>query len=1400
VTVTKTFDVFLSHNSKDKPAVERLAQKLQREGLEPWLDKWALTPGGRWQSELATGIQVSSACAVFVGPHGLGAWENEELGLALDRAAKDRSFRLFLVLLPGLPEPFDANTLPPFLSTRTWIDLRSGIENTRPFQLLINAIKGVAPGPDEPVEKRDDICPYRGLRTFDEEHAEFFFGRDADIQRLVEKLKASRFLAVIGASGSGKSSVVRAGLIPALRHRALPESQTWAIRVLTPGAHPLTSLTAQLLRLYQQDAMQKTLDQMMDDTRSLHLAVSLAMAERPAGERVVWVIDQFEEVFTLCRDGREREQFFSNLLYAASIPDGRNMVLITMRADFYQKCAAYSELSARIAAHQSLVSPMEQDGLRRAIEEPAWRVGLELEQGLVETILGDLANQPGALPLLEHALLELWERRRGRMLTLEAYRESGGVNGAIAARADTIWESLDENEQAIVRHIMLRLTQPGDGTEDTRRHAAMSELVTNANEVEALESVVRTLADARLLMTGTDEQSGEEVVDVSHEALIRGWPRLRRWIDEDRVGLRVHRRLTESAQEWQRMNRDEGLLYRGARLAQTVEWRERNQDAMNELEKDFLDASVELQSSEQLAAKRRTRRTFIGLTVALVLISLLGVLTGVQYRRAAKERDESRSRELAANALSQLPLDPELALLLSIEAATVSPTAQAEDALIQCLSESRVQAVMQGHSGGLNRARFSFDGNKVITSGSDGAVRIWETSTGNSLIEMNIAKSPILEAAMSPDGKFVMAADEKGVQKIWESDTGKEINTFNSPIAKYCFSPDGKLVLALGTNNEWNLVEPITGKLVSTLAVDGSYKGADLEVEVAFSRDGKLIVIETDTKAQILDTGKGNVLLKMDAELLDSLHSPFSPDGKFIVMNDISGDMGIWDTKTGKKVAKLTEHRINVNTIDFSPDGKYMVTSGAAHTAIVWDLSNGQRVATLNGHTGEVHTAAFSFDGRYIITASGDRTAQVWEAKTGNRVDVLRGHQDDVQTAFFSANGNLVVTASLDNTARVWSVGHEENLTTLSGHTDLLTSIAISDEAGLAATASLDGTARVWNTKDWQLIKELRGHQKAIQNAAISSDGKLMVTASDDKTVRVWDVRAGQQLYQLSISPDSDRAAKASFSPDGKLIAVYGLKADIAILEAGTGRVQAKINGDPLIACQFSPDNRFVLTSSPGLTSTQGGIRIWDAGTGEAVEWPQDPKELTGAAFSPTGKLIATGDGRGVTRIFEFDTRKPLHELEGPKHSVTAIAFSPDGKLLAVATEDNTVRIWSAETGEELTNLRGHTNSIFTVSFSGDGKFIFTESADNTARMWQSGRGLSLAEVQKRSNDGKSASRDRSIFAPSFDGRFIIGQAGSSAQIYPCELCGSIQELIALGRSRATRQLTPEEHKKYLHK
>jgi TIR domain len=316
----ESFDVFLSHNSKDKPAVEYLAEKLKRAALEPWLDKWCLTPGGKWQKELETGLRASSSCAVFLGPQGIGNWESEELSVALDRAAKDKDFRIFPVLLPGLPEPFDDSGLPPFLKMRTWVDLRNGLDDPWSFQLFIHAIKGTTPGPVAPIKVGEEICPYRGLQTFDEEHAEFFFGREREVQRLLEKLKSTRFLAVLGASGSGKSSTVRAGLLPTLRRGALPESQTWNIRVFTPGAHPLTVLTSHLFRLYPQESIQKTLDQMIEDQRTLHLSVALAMVDRPVNERAFWLIDQFEEVFTECQDEKEREQFFANLIYAASIP------------------------------------------------------------------------------------------------------------------------------------------------------------------------------------------------------------------------------------------------------------------------------------------------------------------------------------------------------------------------------------------------------------------------------------------------------------------------------------------------------------------------------------------------------------------------------------------------------------------------------------------------------------------------------------------------------------------------------------------------------------------------------------------------------------------------------------------------------------------------------------------------------------------------------------------------------------------------------------------------------------------------------------------------------------------------------------------------------------------------
>ena len=542
-----TFDVFISYSSADRDTVRRVVRRLRRLNVEPWFDRWSLTPGGAWQDEVTAGLLASSACAVFVGPGDLGPWERLELSVALNKAAVDPSFRLIPVLLPGV-ESFEPARLPPLLATRTWVDLRDGPDSDHALQQLVNAVHGVPFGADVAAGPVDDPAPYRGLAVFEEQDARLFFGREGAVQRLTEKLRGSRFVAVVGPSGCGKSSLVRAGLLPRLRASA-------RIVVLRPGAHPLAALAGRLLHLDPDMSLQPTVDRLADDERTLHLAASAALADEPPDARVLVVVDQCEELFTLCPDPAERRSFLGVLHYASMVPGGRTAVAVTLRSDFYSRLAELPDAAQLVQDHQLLVGAMTDNELRQAIEEPARVVGLEIERGLTDTILDDVVREPGALPLLEHALLETWRRRRGGMLTLEGYRAAGGVQKGLADRAEAIFAELPPQGQGIAQHLFLRLTQPGEGTEDTRRQAGMAEMATGADE-NAVEDVVHRFVAERLLTTGADETTGESWVEVAHEALIRGWPRLQGWIDADRAGLLVHRRLTVAAQEWQRHGGD----------------------------------------------------------------------------------------------------------------------------------------------------------------------------------------------------------------------------------------------------------------------------------------------------------------------------------------------------------------------------------------------------------------------------------------------------------------------------------------------------------------------------------------------------------------------------------------------------------------------------------------------------------------------------------------------------------------------------------------------------------------------------------------------------------------------------------------------------------------------------
>jgi hypothetical protein len=654
VVSARHFQTFLSYNSTDHMAVEQIAQNLHRQGIELWLDTWNLIPGNAWQAEIERALEDCGTCSVLIGPSGLGPWQHAEMRAAIDRQISKGDFRVIPVLLPGA-ERGERSRYPTFLTQTTWIEFRSSIDEQEPIRRLMAGIRGIPPGPTLGLLSTVAVCPYRGLEPFDVEHSRFFFGRDALIEWLLaglhvkrEEGKAIRFLAVVGASGSGKSSLVRAGLIPAINRGAIPDSENWPVLILRPGPTPHESLAVALKR---DPVIGKTAGDVGDlklrlreSTERLHLTVRLALSGQPGQRRVVVVVDQLEEVFTLCKDPDVRKAFIDGLIYAATETSGQIVVIVTIRADFYAKCAPYERLAAAMSDHHMLVGPMPDHDLREAVLRPARLTGFELDPGLVEMLIEDTRGKAGGLPLLEYTLAQLWERRTAGRLTVAAYTDIGGLAGALEKQANKIYDSFTPSEKQACEQIFLRLTQPGEGTEDTKRRAYRDEMGSN----EDIERVLRALTEARLITTKGEEGQAEPLIEVSHEALIRGWPKLRRWIDANRDALRFHLRLTEAAREWGRRKGRSALdhLYRGSVLGEAEEWTGKAYMDLSDLERKFLEASVALRDQELSESRRKRRRRF---ALSSAVMGIIGVLIGsgvFQYMQA--QRSKARLAETLA--------------------------------------------------------------------------------------------------------------------------------------------------------------------------------------------------------------------------------------------------------------------------------------------------------------------------------------------------------------------------------------------------------------------------------------------------------------------------------------------------------------------------------------------------------------------------------------------------------------------------------------------------------------------------------------------------------------------------------------------------------------------------------
>jgi formylglycine-generating enzyme required for sulfatase activity len=639
--MARTYDVFLCHSGKDKPAVLELALKLREKGIEAWLDKAELPGGGHWLNQAAEALGACRSCAFFVGPTGLGQWQESELRIAIERHVKEGTFPVIPVILPG----GDPKSLPTYLNGYTWVAFPQTIDDEEAVHRFVCYIRGTTPGLGRGTLRDDNECPYRGLEFFDVAHAPYFHGREELIARLVEKLRInsqskspSRFLAIVGASGSGKSSLVRAGLVAAMKRGAIEGSEDWPVVICRPGADPCASVAVELARLggldleKQAKFRDRLKDRMQRGQTALNEDVQQVLSAGEPKRRLMILVDQFEELFTICRDERLRAAFIDNLVNASQVPHGQTLVLLAMRADFYGKCATYPNLARSLSECQELIGPMTRDELHQAIEKPAQKVGCELEPGLVHLLLNDVVNDPGSLPFLQFALKELWNRRTGRKLTTEGYRAIGGVTGALKRKADEVYSRLSEPQQRICRRIFLRLTQPGEGTEDTKRRVPLSELRPEAGSLAEVEAVLFDLSEAETRLVTGEAEGGEEFFEVAHEALIRGWPELRTWIEADRAALLTQRRLTDAANEWIKKNRDASFLLAGARLATAREWAATHAEEINPLESLFISAS-----------RRYARRQRLQLVGALAAI-LVVVAAGWLWIRAQNIEQNNRTR------------------------------------------------------------------------------------------------------------------------------------------------------------------------------------------------------------------------------------------------------------------------------------------------------------------------------------------------------------------------------------------------------------------------------------------------------------------------------------------------------------------------------------------------------------------------------------------------------------------------------------------------------------------------------------------------------------------------------------------------------------------------------------
>jgi WD40 repeat protein len=1234
-----------------------------------------------------------------------------------------------------------------------------------------------------PSLRLDVRCPYPGMRPYTADDAQGFHGRDTEIDELIGRLRAGeRELYVIGPSGSGKSSLVAAGVLPRLACGASGLGP-FSVRALRPGEQPAA-------RLYE------ALDLPPRQPFVAAECIAALLAHRGRGSSVLLVVDQLEELFTLASAG-ERDAFLAALRELRA--EHRCAVIVTLRADFFgalMESPLWPERRGRDQLLRIEVSPLRGQALRDAIEAPARDAGVMVEPELIERLLADAASEPGILPLLQETLVQLWDARVDQRLTLADYEalgdgERSGLAVALARRADATLRRFNAAQMDIARRISLRLISFGEGRSDTRRQQPRAKLRAAPDDAADFAHVLQTMVDDRLLTIDEDDRSAEPRVDLAHEVMIVAWPALAGWIRSHRVDEQRRRQFEAAAAQWVEHGRGGRGLLDPIELADAELWQQ-TESAIQ------LGQSAEVMAlvtaSRAAQAKQRRRRlgliggAFAVLAAFAVVVAALAVAERDQANEAHHQADNAR-REANNAKISDRNKQQTLAQLyeeLGRQLIVEEHYQEAVPYLLEARKNGEDRAPLRmmfwiamrhlplipafEHQGPVVSGSFSPDGTRIVTASWDQTVRIWDSATGKLLTSRPEHQAEVTSAAFSPDGTRVVSASYDQTAQVWDAVTGEPITTplqHQDAVLGAAFGPDGTRVITASQDNTARIWDAATGTPRT-----GPLLHQDRVVSAAFSPDGTRVVTASwDQTARIWDAATGKPLTNPLEHQDAVLNTAFSPDGTRVVTASRDKTARVWDTATGKAITSSLMHQDAVVSAAFSPDGTRVVTASRDKTARVWDAANGKPLTPPLEHQDAVVSAAFSLDGTRVVTASRDKTARVWDAATGKPLTSPLEHQDAVASAAFNPDGTRVITVSSDKTARVWDAATGKTLATPLEHQDAVVSAAFSPDGTRVATASVDKTARIWDGATGKAVTPPLKHQDAVVSAVFSPSGTRVLTASVDKTARIWDAATGM----LVIPPLEHRGwvTSAAFNNDGTRVLTASVDNTARVWDAATGTpVTPSLEHQGwVVSAAFSPDSTRVVTASYDTTA-----RVWNAATGSPVtNFLRHQDRVVSAAFSPDSTRVVTASYDTTARVWDAATGKPITSPLQHQDAVLGATFSPDGTRVVTASADNTARIWDAATGKPLTSPLQHQNSVLSAMFSTDGTRVVTASADKTARVWDAVTGKLLASFLQHEGTVTNATF-------SADGtRIVTASADKTALVWEARIDqGTLQQWSAL--------------------